>query len=637
MQKTYHESRLDRIVILSLVLAIPAMNSSGCGDDDGSVCDGVNCSGFGTCKVDDEGAPSCQCDDGYVALGLSCIEQGGPKCGDGHVDEGETCDDGNDDVTDDCPSGPEGTCRNATCGDGFVWQGHEACDDGNQDDTDDCRNDCSLMTCGNGIIDQNEECDEGDDNSDTKPNACRTNCLRAFCGDGVVDDTQGERCDDGNDDVTDDCPSGPDGTCRNATCGDGFVWQGHEACDDGNDDTLDGCDQCAPGAIRIHGEQAGFQYAPSIAMSGDGRFVVGWTHKASQQDSGNIVAQRFDADGRKTGTEFQVNSNAAGSLSSPSLAMNREGVFVVVWESIDTSTWTSDILGKLYDAQGTVTNQDFFITDVDASQKYPSVAMENDHFVVAWHVEPTANITYGIYGRLFEVNSGQASPVDVEFALAQQENPDRDHPTVTMKNGFVAAWMEKNTDSDWDVYAIGYDRNPDPIGEEFKVNISSNPLQSSVDIASDDAGNYVIVWDDKTVDGNDTWGISAQRYQANGTSLGSMIHVNDTVVGKQAISSVAMNASGAFVVAWVDMADQQPGRWVITAHRFVADGRPVGSDFEISDNSQEIIRTAPDVAIADDGRFAVCWQEQESQDEIETDAFCRLFRPDGTPAAPGNW
>jgi hypothetical protein len=42
--------------------------------------------------------------------------------------------------------------------------------------------------CGNGVVEINEECDDGALNSDTVPDACRsTNCKRAFCGDGVVD------------------------------------------------------------------------------------------------------------------------------------------------------------------------------------------------------------------------------------------------------------------------------------------------------------------------------------------------------------------------------------------------------------------------------------------------------------------
>ena len=42
-------------------------------------------------------------------------------------------------------------------------------------------------TCGDGIVDDGEGCDDGLDNSDIAPDACRTNCLPASCGDANLD------------------------------------------------------------------------------------------------------------------------------------------------------------------------------------------------------------------------------------------------------------------------------------------------------------------------------------------------------------------------------------------------------------------------------------------------------------------
>lgn len=63
---------------------------------------------------------------------------------------------------------------------------------------------CVEAFCGDGHLQVGvEECDEGDDNSDTEADACRTSCRRPFCGDDVVD--SGELCDDGNNDDGDAC------------------------------------------------------------------------------------------------------------------------------------------------------------------------------------------------------------------------------------------------------------------------------------------------------------------------------------------------------------------------------------------------------------------------------------------------
>lgn len=71
------------------------------------------------------------------------------------------------------------TCELPRCGDGLVQLG-EACDDGNTVDTDGCRNNCSLATCGNGTIEAGEECDSAD------PDACTPLCLLPRCGDGFL-------------------------------------------------------------------------------------------------------------------------------------------------------------------------------------------------------------------------------------------------------------------------------------------------------------------------------------------------------------------------------------------------------------------------------------------------------------------
>jgi cysteine-rich repeat protein len=65
-----------------------------------------------------------------------------------------------------------------------------------------------------------------------------TSIASATCGNGLREGA--EECDDGNGDNTDACP----GTCQNARCGDGFVRQGVEQCDDGNPTPNDGCTGC---------------------------------------------------------------------------------------------------------------------------------------------------------------------------------------------------------------------------------------------------------------------------------------------------------------------------------------------------------------------------------------------------------
>jgi cysteine-rich repeat protein len=97
-----------------------------------------------------------------------------------------------------------------------------------------------VHVCGDGALDPRcEECDAGAGNSDTLPDTCRTSCLLPSCGDGVADG--GEACDDGTASPCDGC----DVTCQPVTglaCGDGILVAGcTDQCDDGNVVAGDGC------------------------------------------------------------------------------------------------------------------------------------------------------------------------------------------------------------------------------------------------------------------------------------------------------------------------------------------------------------------------------------------------------------
>jgi cysteine-rich repeat protein len=153
-----------------------------------------------------------------------------PRCGDGVQDAEEGCDDGNSVNNDGCSN----NCLRPQCGDG-VLQAAEICDDGNADNTDSCTNSCVLPVCGDGFAQPSagEECDEGANNSD-RPNSCRGNCQLPACGDRVLDDA--EQCDDGNTTNTDGCSN----NCQLPGCGDA-IEQAGEQCDDGNDVDTDAC------------------------------------------------------------------------------------------------------------------------------------------------------------------------------------------------------------------------------------------------------------------------------------------------------------------------------------------------------------------------------------------------------------
>jgi len=91
-------------------------------------------------------------------------------------------------------------------------------------------------SCGDGLVDLDEECDDAEANADDA--ACTTACLRNVCGDGKLWPGH-EDCDDGPANAASaTCTD----ACTLARCGDGKVQDGVEVCDDGvNDGAYGSC------------------------------------------------------------------------------------------------------------------------------------------------------------------------------------------------------------------------------------------------------------------------------------------------------------------------------------------------------------------------------------------------------------
>jgi len=231
-----------------------------CGDgfiDPGEACDDGNITPGDGCALD------CKAIEANFACptpGVKCVST--MVCGDGFVTGTEQCDDKNTTPGDGCSATcgiepgwvcpvPGVSCNAAACGDGKI-AGSEECDDGNTANNDGCSSTCKLQTTtvtvnpttttpGSTKI-ENWQC--------LVPGAA---CTKTTCGNGVREGT--EQCDDGNTKALDGCsadcqwePTCPNGKCA-SRCGDGllFDFDGNgdgvvdEECDDGNTRNGDGC------------------------------------------------------------------------------------------------------------------------------------------------------------------------------------------------------------------------------------------------------------------------------------------------------------------------------------------------------------------------------------------------------------
>jgi methionine-rich copper-binding protein CopC len=150
------------------------------------------------------------------------------------------------------------------------------------------------------------------------------------------------------------------------------------------------------------------QQVPSIASLSNGGFVVVWSG-VGQSDSAGVYGQRFDSNGNKVGSEFRVNTWTTDNQWYPSITSLSNGGFVVVWQSgcydpcsgQDGSLW--GVYGQRFDSNGNKVGSEFHVnTWTTNQQSWPSItSLPNGGFVVVWQSNGQDGSGYGVYGRIF--------------------------------------------------------------------------------------------------------------------------------------------------------------------------------------------------------------------------------------------
>jgi len=87
---------------------------------------------------------------------------------------------------------------------------------------------CTATSCGDGIVDPDEECD---DMNAINGDGCNAFCVVEFCGDGLLQPAIGEDCDDGNTAGGDCCSETCQFETTGSSCADGDLCTTGDVCD----------------------------------------------------------------------------------------------------------------------------------------------------------------------------------------------------------------------------------------------------------------------------------------------------------------------------------------------------------------------------------------------------------------------
>jgi hypothetical protein len=357
--------------------------------------------------------------------------------------------------------------------------------------------------------------------------------------------------------------------------------------------------------FRVNTSTAGSQGLPSAASSSSGDFVVVWTGPESGYETG-IFGQRYDSSGAALGPEFHVNTFITSYQAHPAVAFQSSDDFVVVWTSNGQDGSATGVFGQRYVNFGPPLGPEFRVNTFTPSfQENPSVASDaSGNVVVVWTSDAQDGSFYGVFGQRLDIFG---TPLGPEFRVNTYTTGVQQRPSVASDaaGNFVVVWESYAQDGrGTGIFGQRFASSGAPLGPEFRVNTFTPSYQRFPSVASGPSGNFVVVWASYPQDGSG-FGIFAQRYDGAGAPLGSEFRVNTYATGYQVVSSLVSDSSGNFVVVW-DSDSQDGSAEGVYGQRYDSSGAPLGPEFRVNTytTSNQVLPVASDSS----GNFVVVWQ-----------------------------
>ena len=238
------------------------------------------------------------------------------------------------------------------------------------------------------------------------------------------------------------------------------------------------------------------------------------------------------------------------------------------------------------------------------SQNTPNVlSLSDGSYVVFWEGDGVGSDSYGIYAQHYNA-TGHRLGGETQISTALVPDQHGAKATLLEDGGFVVTWYASDEDgSSYGIYAQRYDANFVAVGSETLINTTTAGAQIAPNITGLADGGYAITWQSADASGN---GIFTQKFDANGTKSSGQTQVNTTTSGEQTGAAMAQLSGGAYVIVWTSSSQDSPDNSSgIYMQRF-SSGFASGAETRVNSTTAGDQRDAA-VATLADGGFIVTW------------------------------
>ncbi len=371
--------------------------------------------------------------------------------------------------------------------------------------------------------------------------------------------------------------------------------------------------------MTVNADSRGQQYKPSVAVAKNGDYVVVWEDDKDNNGKYQVYARGFYKGGCEKFPVKTVNIDPGGQQLKPRVGMAEDGSFVVVWEDDRDNNGYYQVRAARFTSMGVKKSLDFTVnTNANRQQLKPDIAMgPNGNFVVAWEDDSNgATGVYQVFARGFNANGSQRFPA---ITINRNANGQQLKPAVGIaRNGSFAIAWEDDSDGNGKFQVMGARFNAQGVksGNDFTVNSNSDGQQKNPAVAMNSLGNFVVVWEDDSNE-NGLYQVVAARFNAAGIKQGNDFTVNTTAAGQQKSPAISISPVGDFVIVWADDSDAN-NAYQILGRGFLANGSEKFTARTINANSNGQ-QKKPSIGLTENGSFITVWE-----DDVDSNSYYEI-------------
>jgi len=365
------------------------------------------------------------------------------------------------------------------------------------------------------------------------------------------------------------------------------------------------------GVVVSDKEQGNADHA-DIAINEQGDGVIVWQQQTPEW---NIYAQRINKAGEKLGPIFKVNQVSGTPQRFPRVAMNKNGDFVVVWQSF--FEWGSgvEILGQKFHANGEKWGSEFKVNAIRiVNQILPDVALNDlGSFAVVWSGENFENPDRKyIYYRSFNPEGEPFQKYEIKISAPETRLATNPAVSINAKGQTLVVWQEYIKDT-WDIYAQVITNGQKSLKTSLRINNNAALNQIHPDAATKNNDDFLVVWSNETLHMPINMikrNIVGQILSGSGGKKGGAFNISEGVFNHNNYPSVSSGKNNTLVV-WQSF---EKGEWKIAGQFLDPSGRPAGDMFTIIKNTHETEpytdlgwNIYPDVEMDGGGCLGIVW------------------------------